>query len=121
MERNQKSTLVLCGCVTAALIILLVLSLLAPHGEDIPRGNAFVTPGGRVQADSVINCVPFKRDILQALELACSEPFRKKAAAVKNPYGDGSSSERIYHILKTTLSTTQLDLKKSFYDIDFSV
>ncbi len=52
MERNQKSTLVLCGCVTAALIILLVLSLLAPHGEDIPRGNAFVTPGGRVQADS---------------------------------------------------------------------
>ncbi len=32
MERNQKSTLVLCGCVTAALIILLVLSLLAPHG-----------------------------------------------------------------------------------------
>lgn len=87
----------------------------------IPTINIGDRQRGRVQADSVINCAPFKRDILQALELACSEPFRKKAALVKNPYGDGSSSERIYHILKTTLSTTQLDLKKSFYDIDFSV
>lgn len=76
---------------------------------------------GRVQADSVINCAPFKRDILQALELACSEPFRKKAASVKNPYGDGNSSERIHDILKTILSAGRLDLKKPFYDIDFSV
>lgn len=51
MERNQKRTLVLSGCVAAVLIILVVLSLLAPHGEDFQRGNASMVPEGRLQAE----------------------------------------------------------------------
>ncbi len=52
MERNQKRTLVLSGCVAAILIVLVVLSLLAPHGEDFQRGNASVIPEGRLQTES---------------------------------------------------------------------
>lgn len=52
MERNQKRTLVLSGCAATVLIILIVLSLLAPHGEDFQRGNVSEVPEGRPQTDS---------------------------------------------------------------------
>jgi len=87
----------------------------------IPTINIGNRQRGRVQADSVINCTPHRDSILRALELACSGPFRQKAAMVKNPYGDGKSSERIYSILKKTLTKGPIDLEKQFYDIPFEV
>lgn len=51
MERKQKRTLVLSGCVAAALVIIIVLSLLAPHGEDFQRENGSMVPEGRLQAE----------------------------------------------------------------------
>lgn len=51
MEKNQKITLALCGTGCAVLIILAILSLLAPHGEDFQRGNASAVAEGRLQLD----------------------------------------------------------------------
>lgn len=85
----------------------------------IPTINIGDRQRGRVQADSVINCLPAKGDILRALDLAQSKEFRAKAAAVANPYGDGKTSERICAIIKNILSAGVPNLKKAFYDIPF--
>lgn len=85
----------------------------------IPTINIGDRQRGRIQADSVINCLPTREDILHALDLAQSKKFRAKAAATVNPYGDGKTSERIYMILKDILSAGTIDLKKVFYDIPF--
>lgn len=85
----------------------------------IPTINIGDRQRGRVQADSVINCLPVKEDILRALNLAQSKEFQLKAAATVNPYGEGNTSERICQIIKNTLLANTVDLKKVFYDIPF--
>lgn len=66
---------------------------------------------GRLQATSVINCMPtrieIERAIVQALGSDCS--------GTVNPYGDGDSSIRIKDRLKQIDDPTTL-LKKHFYD-----
>ena len=52
MERKRRRTLALCGCAILALVILVVLSLLAPHGGDFPRGNTSASLEGKMQSDS---------------------------------------------------------------------
>ena len=83
----------------------------------IPTVNIGDRQRGRLQAESVINCRPETGDILRALELACSPAFRARAARAVNPYGDGHTSERICDIIKRTLASGKIDLKKKFYDI----
>ena len=85
----------------------------------IPTINIGDRQRGRLQAESVINCRPEKADILRALDQACSPDFRAVAAKAVNPYGDGNTSRRIHQIIKRTLLSGQIDLKKRFYDIDF--
>lgn len=84
----------------------------------IPTINIGDRQRGRIQAESVINCEPEKKDILRALERACSPDFRKKAAGASNPYGDGNTSRRIHEIIKRALLSDQIDLKKCFYDLE---
>lgn len=69
---------------------------------------------GRLMAESVINCVPSRDAIINALEELYSERFQKSLASVRNPYGDGGASEKIVAVLKSV----ELDgiLKKHFYD-----
>lgn len=83
----------------------------------IPTINIGDRQRGRIQADSVINCRPEKGDILRALEKACSQDFRRVAAGAVNPYGDGNTSGKICRIIKDTLRSGKIDLKKKFYDI----
>ena len=68
---------------------------------------------GRIQAESVINCKPEKEDIERALKKALK--FNKK---VKNPYGDGKTSDKMIKIIKNTFFGKKIDLKKTFYDLD---
>lgn len=67
---------------------------------------------GRLQATSVINCVPeavaIEKSILRALALDCSSTI--------NPYGDGNSSIRIKDYLKHIAEPSAL-LKKRFYEL----
>lgn len=86
----------------------------------IPTVNIGDRQRGRIQAESVLNCRTERKAILHALKRACSPEFRKKAAAVVNPYGDGSTSQHICEIIKHVLSSGGIDLKKRFYDISFS-
>ncbi len=85
----------------------------------IPTVNIGDRQRGRLQAESVINCLPTKEDILRAIQLATSPTFAKQAREVKSLYGDGKTSERIHHILRDYLFAERIDLKKKFYDIDF--
>ena len=85
----------------------------------IPTVNIGNRQRGRLQAESVINCRPEKTDILRALNLAGSPEFRKTAAKAVNPYGDGNASGRIHEIIKRTMLSGPIDLRKRFYDLDF--
>lgn len=85
----------------------------------IPTINIGDRQRGRLQAESVINCRPEKADILHALDRACSPDFRALAAKAVNPYGDGNTSGKICEIIKNTLLSGGIDLKKKFYDIPF--
>jgi UDP-hydrolysing UDP-N-acetyl-D-glucosamine 2-epimerase len=66
---------------------------------------------GRLQAGSVINCLPLRKEIGaaigRALELDC--------ARVVNPYGDGRSAEQIVEKLKNLPDAGRL-LRKKFVD-----
>ena len=85
----------------------------------IPTINIGNRQRGRLQAESVINCRPEKTDILQALDLACSPAFRALASKAVNPYGDGNTSGKICGVIKSTLLSGGIDLKKKFYDLPF--
>jgi GDP/UDP-N,N'-diacetylbacillosamine 2-epimerase (hydrolysing) len=70
---------------------------------------------GRIEAESVITCSPDQKSISDAIELALSNEFQRKALSVKNPYGEGDSSKRIVDaILKTSVKNI---LKKKFYNL----
>jgi len=70
---------------------------------------------GRIRVKSVIDCDPIKDSILKAFDKLYSKKFQKKLKKVKNPYGDGTASEKIIKVLKE-IDLTNI-LKKSFYDI----
>jgi UDP-N-acetylglucosamine 2-epimerase (non-hydrolysing)/GDP/UDP-N,N'-diacetylbacillosamine 2-epimerase (hydrolysing) len=67
---------------------------------------------GRLQADSVINCIPqcedIQRAILTALEIDCS--------GTVNPYGDGNASAKILEKIKQIVNPRSL-IKKKFFDL----
>ena len=79
----------------------------------IPTVNIGDRQKGRLQAKSVINCRPVKREIVEAVKkslfLDCSN--------VVNPYGDGSSSEKILYKLKQINDYKEL-LIKHFFEVN---
>lgn len=70
---------------------------------------------GRFFANSIIHCEPLKNDIILAMNRARSSEFRESVKNVTNPFGDGTTSERILSILKDR--GRNLDIKKDFYDL----
>ncbi len=84
----------------------------------IPTINIGDRQRGRVQAESVVNCIPRKEAILAAIRKADTEEFRRKIRMVKNPYGTGNTSEEMVRILRERLCGMQIDLKKKFFDVN---
>jgi len=72
---------------------------------------------GRIKAESVIDCIPERSAISNALEKIYLDEFQHKLSSIVNPYGEGGASELIIGILESA----NLDdiVKKSFYDINF--
>jgi len=70
---------------------------------------------GRMQADSIINCMPSKKSILEAFKDLYLKEFQDSLLNVINPYGDGCASGRIAKKIKK-LNLKNI-LKKSFYDV----
>lgn len=83
----------------------------------IPTINIGDRQKGRIQAESVINCKPERESIKKAIETALSEQFRSGLQDMKNPYGDGNTSEKIVNITREYLLKDKLHLQKKFYDI----
>lgn len=71
---------------------------------------------GRIQAESVINCITNKMDIINAFKKVRSEEFRHIVNDVINPYGNGQASNHILGVLKN-ISLYGLRQKK-FYNLN---
>ena len=87
----------------------------------IPTVNIGNRQRGRLQADSVINCAPQKLEIIEAVKTSQTAEFRERARHTVNPYGDGSTSERIVQTITEYLYLSKICLEKKFHDIDFDV
>ena len=72
---------------------------------------------GRIKASSVIDCLPNKESIKNAIEYLYSKKFQTLLKKTENPYGKGNSSKKVVQVLKTKLNENLL--KKSFYNLNF--
>jgi GDP/UDP-N,N'-diacetylbacillosamine 2-epimerase (hydrolysing) len=70
---------------------------------------------GRLQASSVINCLPERQQIRAAIDTLYSQDFTSSLAETSNPYGEGGASGKIVDLLKfVDLSGI---IQKTFYDL----
>ncbi len=70
---------------------------------------------GRIRSESVVNVNSIKKEIVEAIKLILSKEFKQKINKVKNPYGDGKTSQRIKKIISKTNFKSLLN--KEFYDL----
>ena len=85
----------------------------------IPTVNIGDRQKGRINAPSILNCLPEQKKVFMSLKKALSPEFRELCKTVVNPHGDGKASQRIIGILKKNLN--KIELKKKFYDIAFQI
>lgn len=76
---------------------------------------------GRPQGKSIINCEPKKKEIINAINLALSPEVKEVARTAGSPYGDGNTSSKVADIVEDFLVNNRFNLKKQFYDIEFTV
>lgn len=86
----------------------------------IPTVNIGDRQKGRVQAGSVINCLPQKESIVNAINQAFDYDFKIKCQKVFNPYGDGKTAAKIIKILDTKVNLKN-NTKKKFFNIDIQM
>lgn len=87
----------------------------------IPTVNIGDRQKGRLQAESVINCATDADAIEEAMHKAMGSRMREIAAKAVNPYGQGNTSEQVVSAIKKTLFKDGIQLKKSFFDVDFHI
>ena len=81
----------------------------------IPTINIGNRQKGRIQAESIINCIPEKNNILSAIDIA----YKKDFSNTINPYEKEDTLENLLKILKNyDLNNI---IKKNFYDLNFSL
>lgn len=83
----------------------------------IPTVNIGDRQKGRIQAESILNCEPTSQAISQCIDQALDSDFRQKCKAVKNPNGDGYTSEKIINEIKEYYKQGDVNLKKKFFDL----
>jgi UDP-N-acetylglucosamine 2-epimerase (non-hydrolysing)/GDP/UDP-N,N'-diacetylbacillosamine 2-epimerase (hydrolysing) len=77
----------------------------------LPTVNIGLRQQGRERAKNVLDAPAEAGAILQAVEMAKSEGFRRSLEGMTNPYGDGHAAERIVAVLTTTSLSQTLLLK----------
>lgn len=87
---------------------------------DKPTINIGDRQKNRVKANSVIDCLPEKNEIIKAIKKSQSKSFEEIVKNINSPYGKGNSSELILKTLESiNFSNKELILKKHFYNIKF--
>lgn len=76
---------------------------------------------GRIQAESIISCKTVGTDIKKAMDIAISSEFRQQVSLCSNPYGDGETSAKIVAVIKEYLFKEKINLKKSFFDVEWEL
>jgi GDP/UDP-N,N'-diacetylbacillosamine 2-epimerase (hydrolysing) len=89
--------------------------LLEAPSFELPVVNIGRRQKGRVRGENVIDCGYEASAIRTAVERALSCEFRRTLAGMRNPYGDGRSSERIIEILKAIRVDEKLLKKEMTY------
>ena len=81
----------------------------------IPTLNIGDRQKGRISAESVFNCDPYKESILRGLDVVLSKPFRKLSRTVRNPYEKEDAAADIFEVI----SSYPLNClsQKHFYDL----
>lgn len=89
--------------------------LLEVPSFGIPTLNIGDRQKGRIAAESVLNCAPEKKSVLEGIDLVFSEQFRKLAHTVRNPYEKDNTAE----VISKVISTYPLEslTQKHFYDL----
>jgi UDP-hydrolysing UDP-N-acetyl-D-glucosamine 2-epimerase len=82
---------------------------------ELPAVNIGRRQDGRYQGCNVINCSHNADEIELAIRKALTTDFKKNLNGMKNPYGDGKSSQRIVKILKEVEINQDLLIKKLTY------
>lgn len=83
----------------------------------LPVVNIGDRQSGRLKAENVIDIARCRRDaILQAINKAKSSGFRCLLKGIRNPYGNGGTSQKVVKVLKKIKLGDKL-IKKEFYDL----
>ena len=78
----------------------------------VPTINIGNRQKGRLMAESVINCIPKREEIMRAMEKA-----EKSEHFISTLFGDGKTSEKIVKTIKVYLMKKNISLKKGFYEV----
>jgi GDP/UDP-N,N'-diacetylbacillosamine 2-epimerase (hydrolysing) len=70
---------------------------------------------GRILAESIINCEPATKSIVESIHIALSSNFQEILKNVSNPYGEGNSSSKIVEVIQNM--PLENILKKEFYNL----
>ncbi len=89
--------------------------ILEAPSYSLPAINLGRRQINRVQARNVINSEFKKEKILFSIKKATTNNFIRSCKNIKNPYGDGSSSNRIIEILKKTIIDDKILVKNITY------
>lgn len=81
----------------------------------IPTLNIGDRQKGRIQAQSIYNCLPDKESVLKGLDIVLSKEFYKLASKANNPYERANTAEEIFKVI-STYPIEQLN-QKHFYDL----
>ena len=84
----------------------------------IPTVNIGNRQRGRIQAESVINCGDNEELIVEAIAKARTVEFNEQIRDIENPYEGCQTAEKIVSTIKKKLMQGNINLMKSFYDIE---
>ncbi len=87
----------------------------------VPTVNIGDRQRGRLQSESIINCAADKDSIVSAIKKATSDEHKAVCKTVTSPYGDGHAGSQIAAKVFETVMDGGLDLKKKFFDLNFTV
>jgi GDP/UDP-N,N'-diacetylbacillosamine 2-epimerase (hydrolysing) len=82
----------------------------------IPTVNIGRRQNQRLRATNVVDIKEMSENkIVNAIKLCTSKKYKQKIKDIKNPYGDGNSSKKIFNILLNTPINDKLLIKKLTY------